>query len=72
MQYLERLLAVQDAAASALLTLGDGNWRMGEGAQVGKTKTTEVDERTVLEHFTCETLPLLTTTISNIILQTTS
>ena len=29
--FLERLLAVKDAAASALLTLGDGNWRMGEG-----------------------------------------
>ena len=58
MQYLERLLVVQDAAASALLTLGDGNWRMGEGTQVGgKTKTTEVDERTVLEHFTCASNP---------------
>ena len=53
-QYLERLLVVQDAAASALLTLGDGNWKMGEGAQVGgKTKAAEVDEQTVLEHFTC-------------------
>ena len=44
---------MKDAAASALLTLGDGNWRMGEGTQVGKTKPTEVDEKTVLEHFTC-------------------
>ncbi|KAI1785088.1 Cullin repeat-like-containing domain protein [Ganoderma leucocontextum] len=51
-RYLERLLAVQGAAASALLTLGDGNWRMGEGTQAGKTKTTDVDETTVLEHFT--------------------
>ena len=54
--FLERLLAVKDAAASALLTLGDGNWRMGEGTQVGKTKPTEVDEKTVLEHFTCTSL----------------
>ena len=53
-QYLERLLAVRDAAASALLTLGDGNWKMGQGTTIGKTKTPgEVDERTVLEHFTC-------------------
>ena len=52
--YLEKLLAVQDAAASALLTLGDGNWKMGQGTQIGKTKQPgEVDERTVLEHFTC-------------------
>ncbi|KAI0634684.1 Cullin repeat-like-containing domain protein [Trametes polyzona] len=51
-QYLERIPAVQDAAASALLTLGDGNWKMGEGTQIGKTKPAEVDEHTVLEHFT--------------------
>ena len=47
------MLVVQDAAASALLTLGDGNWKMGEGTQVGKAKAAEVDEMTVLEHFTC-------------------
>ncbi len=47
------MLVVQDAAASALLTLGDGNWKMGEGTQVGKTKPAEVDEQMVLEHFTC-------------------
>ena len=57
--FLERLLAVKDAAASALLTLGDGNWRMGEGTQVGKTKPIEVDEKTVLEHFTCTCLASL-------------
>ncbi|PIL26854.1 hypothetical protein GSI_11034 [Ganoderma sinense ZZ0214-1] len=58
-QYLERLLVVQDAAASALLTLGDGNWKMGEGTQVGKTKAPEVDEQTVLEHFACASSPPL-------------
>ncbi|KAI0699055.1 Cullin repeat-like-containing domain protein [Cerioporus squamosus] len=51
-QFLERLLAVKDAAASALMTLGDGNWRMGEGAQVGKTKPAEVDDKTIVQHFT--------------------
>ncbi|CAL1708427.1 unnamed protein product [Somion occarium] len=51
-QYMERLPEVQDAVASALLTLGDGNWKMGEGVQVGKgTKPTEVNERTILEHY---------------------
>lgn len=45
---------MQDAAASALLTLGDGNWKMGQGTQIGKSKQPgEVDERTVFEHFTC-------------------
>ncbi|OSD02576.1 hypothetical protein PYCCODRAFT_1435235 [Trametes coccinea BRFM310] len=51
-EYLERMPAVKDAAASALLTLGDGNWKMGEGTQIGKSKPAEVDEQTVLEHFT--------------------
>ncbi|KAI0360296.1 hypothetical protein OH77DRAFT_1418171 [Trametes cingulata] len=55
-QYLERIPAVQDAAASALLTLGDGNWKMGEGTQIGKTKPAEVDEQTVLEHYTYDVL----------------
>ncbi|KAI0366071.1 hypothetical protein BV20DRAFT_1003065 [Pilatotrama ljubarskyi] len=55
-QYLERIPAVQDAAASALLTLGDGNWKMGEGTQIGKTKATEVDEQTILEHYTYDVL----------------
>ena len=44
--FLERLLAVKDAAASALLTLGDGNWKMGQGTQIGKSKAPgEVDEK---------------------------
>ena len=38
---------MQDAAGSAR------DCRIGEGAQVGKAKTTEVDEQTVLQHFTC-------------------
>ena len=56
MQYLERLPDVQDAVASALMTLGDGNWRMGEGVQVGQKapKIADIDERTILEHYTCK------------------
>ncbi|KAI0073224.1 hypothetical protein K474DRAFT_1666843 [Panus rudis PR-1116 ss-1] len=50
--YIERIPEVRDAVASALLTLGDGNWKMGDGVQVGKgAKAAEVDERTVLEHY---------------------
>jgi exocyst complex protein 7 len=45
---------VQAAASSALLALGDGNWKMGEGVQVGKSvKGGEVDENVILEHFLC-------------------
>ncbi|KAG6831389.1 hypothetical protein H0H92_010991 [Tricholoma furcatifolium] len=51
-KYMERLPQVQGAVGSALLTLGDGNWRMGEGVSVGKvTKVDESDEDTVLEHY---------------------
>lgn len=53
---MEKLPQVQAAVGSALLTLGDGNWKMGEGVQVGKvtTKSGESDETVLLEHFVCE------------------
>ncbi|GLB39391.1 putative exo70 exocyst complex subunit [Lyophyllum shimeji] len=51
-KYMERLPQVQAAVGSALLTLGDGNWKMGEGVQVGKAgKVGESDESVVLEHY---------------------
>lgn len=53
-KYMDRLPDVQSAAGSALLSLGDGNWKMGEGVQVGKgSKVTEGDEQTILEHYIC-------------------
>lgn len=48
---------VSDAMSSMLITLGDGNWRMGEGTIPGsKTRIDESDdpEQLILEHFTCE------------------
>jgi hypothetical protein len=49
---MNRLPDVQGAVGSALVSLGDGNWKMGEGVQVGKgAKPGEGDEQTVLEHF---------------------
>lgn len=36
-----------------LLSLGDGNWKMGEGARIAKGSRQDVDEKTILEHFTC-------------------
>ncbi|KAJ3566509.1 hypothetical protein NP233_g6959 [Leucocoprinus birnbaumii] len=51
-KYLERIPQVQAAVASGLLALGDGNWKMGEGVQVGKsTQGGAVDEITIMEHF---------------------
>ncbi len=63
---------MKDAAASALLTLGDGNWRMGEGAQVGKTKPAELDDKTIVEHYTCTFSSRLPATRLDVLSQTTS
>lgn len=55
MKYLLAIPSVQEAAGSALLTLGDGNWKMGEGLTVSKgPKLGEGDESVVLEHYLCE------------------
>lgn len=52
MAYLGKLPVVKGAVGSALLSLGDGNWKMGEGVQVGKgSKLGEGDEQTILEHY---------------------
>lgn len=52
---MERIFEVRDVVGPALLTLGDGNWKMGEGVQVGNegAKTDVGDEQTVIEHYTC-------------------
>ncbi|KAI5121110.1 hypothetical protein M0805_002783 [Coniferiporia weirii] len=51
-KYMFAIPAVQDAAGTALLTLGDGNWKMGEGAQISKgAKLGEGDESTLIEHY---------------------
>jgi len=51
-EYLERLPELRKEAASVLLSLGDGNWKMGEGTQIGKAGRQDIDEQTILEHFT--------------------
>ncbi|KAF8636329.1 hypothetical protein AX17_003620 [Amanita inopinata Kibby_2008] len=63
-RYLERLPLVRDAVSSALTSLGDGNWKMGEGVQVGKgSKSGEADEQTILEHYVHD---VINTTISTL------
>lgn len=63
-KYMERLPQVQGAAGSALMTLGDGNWKMGEGVQVGKTsKSEDSDETVILEHFVYD---VVTTTVNSL------
>lgn len=66
---MERLPEVKDAVAAALLTLGDGNWKMGEGVQVGKgPKTSEADEQTIIEHYMCKSFPSLDMPLRSFIL----
>ncbi|KAJ7918299.1 Cullin repeat-like-containing domain protein [Mycena leptocephala] len=51
-KYMDRLPEVHSAAGAALLQLGDGNWKMGEGVTVGKgAKLGGGDEQLILEHF---------------------
>lgn len=58
---------MQDGVVAALRVLGDGNWNMGAATgnmrRVGEAQ--EVDDRGILEHFTCELPPAcLTNSIS--------
>ncbi|KAJ6554308.1 exocyst complex component, exo70 subunit [Mycena capillaripes] len=51
-KYMDRLPEVHSAAGAALLQLGDGNWKMGEGVTVGRNqKLGDGDEQVILEHF---------------------
>jgi exocyst complex component 7 len=52
--YLQQIPQVMDAVGTALTTLGDGMWKMGEGAGKVLGKSDQDDERLVIEHFVCE------------------
>ena len=54
--YVERIPDVQEAAGAVLLSLGDGNWRMGDGMPVTKSHLGPGDEQIVIEHFMCTSL----------------
>ncbi|GBE89256.1 hypothetical protein SCP_1502640 [Sparassis crispa] len=63
-EYMERLPELRNEAASVLLSLGDGNWKMGEGAQVVRaSRTAEIDEKTILEHFTYDVVSTVIQTL---------
>ncbi|KAG8795134.1 hypothetical protein FRC12_017636 [Ceratobasidium sp. 428] len=67
--YLEQIPAVADAMSSMLITLGDGNWRMGEGTIPGsKARIEESDEpeRMILEHYTYDIISSLVSTLTTI------
>ncbi|KAF9261301.1 hypothetical protein L218DRAFT_961600 [Marasmius fiardii PR-910] len=50
-QFLGRLPEVLVAAGDILTALGDGNWKMGEGMQVTKSRPGGTDEQILLEHY---------------------
>ncbi|EUC65386.1 exocyst complex protein Exo70, partial [Rhizoctonia solani AG-3 Rhs1AP] len=68
--YLEQIPDVADAMSSMLITLGDGNWRMGEGTIPGAKPRVEEStdpEQIVLEHFTSNNqVDIISTLISTV------
>ncbi|EGO29318.1 hypothetical protein SERLADRAFT_359419 [Serpula lacrymans var. lacrymans S7.9] len=52
-EYMNRIPEVQEAVGSALVGLGDGNWKMGDGKQVGKGGKSggDVNGQIVMEHY---------------------
>ncbi|KAI6028869.1 Cullin repeat-like-containing domain protein [Pisolithus orientalis] len=65
-QYLDKLPEVERAVGSALHALGDGNWKMGDGKQVGKGQRAtvgEVSETVLIQHYVYD---VITTTISSV------
>jgi exocyst complex protein 7 len=57
-KYIEKIPHVRTAVESSLYALGDGNWKMGEGIQVGMgAKTEEADHSSIVEHFVRESSP---------------
>lgn len=66
-KYITRIPEVQGAVSAALLALGDGNWKMGEGIQVGMSqKLGEGDEAVILEHFIHDVVSTAITSLTTI------
>ncbi|ETW75673.1 hypothetical protein HETIRDRAFT_390036 [Heterobasidion irregulare TC 32-1] len=69
-RYLEQILEVQDAVGSALATLGDGNWRMGDGmrmaANKGPKSTEPLTERIFLEHYIFDVVSTLINSLATL------
>lgn len=57
--YLQQIPQVVDAVGTALVTLGDGMWKMGEGAGKVLERSEQDDERVLIERFVCEYLNIL-------------
>ncbi|RXW12990.1 hypothetical protein EST38_g12865 [Candolleomyces aberdarensis] len=70
-KYISKIPEVEGAVSAALLALGDGNWKMGEGIQVGqKSKGGDAggdeSENVVLEHFIHDVIQTTITSLQTI------
>ncbi|KIY67553.1 hypothetical protein CYLTODRAFT_454368 [Cylindrobasidium torrendii FP15055 ss-10] len=69
-KYMNRLPEVRSAAGLALVTLGDGNWKMGDGKQVGMPKKDDTSattsEAVLLDHYIYDVLVTTLTTLNNL------
>ncbi|KAJ7653705.1 hypothetical protein DFH06DRAFT_1133838 [Mycena polygramma] len=66
-KYMDGLPEVHSAASAALLQLGDGNWKMGQGVTVGKgTKLGGGDKQVILEHFIYDVVTTAITSLTTI------
>ncbi|KAG9021156.1 hypothetical protein FRB95_002731, partial [Tulasnella sp. JGI-2019a] len=63
--YIYQIPDVQGTIASALHTLGDGNWNMGGGAAVNK-KDHEPKDQELLDHYIHDVITTLTTTLNQL------
>ena len=56
---MEHIPDVEKVVSLALLSLGDGNWRMGNGMPVVKSNLAVGNEPIVITHFMCKLPSLL-------------
>jgi exocyst complex protein 7 len=68
LRYLEQLLEVRDAVGPALMLLGDGNWRMGDGIQAkpNKGKPAPGSESVLIAHYTYDVVTTLLTSLTSL------
>ncbi|KAF8491339.1 exocyst complex component exo70 subunit [Russula emetica] len=67
-RYLEQLLEVRGAVGPALMLLGDGNWKMGDGVQAkpNKGKAAPGSESVLIAHYAYDVVATLLTSLTSL------
>ncbi|PVF94062.1 hypothetical protein CPB86DRAFT_766482 [Serendipita vermifera] len=65
-EYLQQIPQVMDAVGTALVALGDGMWKMGEGAGKVLDKSDQDDERLLIEHFVYDVVTALLASLNSL------